>query len=378
MDLTTARTLGDSPADQFLDRLFAERGPEGFRELFTAMINRVEMPFPTDDAVTKEWLEEHQRLPDWAEPKRIAAAQRLFYDHGPKILLLLYYKSLPLLYLNARGAEVLIRTGRLHRREPDWANFTRRIAETAQFLVYLMPEGSLTDESGPGRAITQRIRLIHAAIRRTLGEDWDTEELGVPINQEDLLQTLLTFGSATVEGLRESFGLSISDKEAEDYIHFWNIVGHLLGIHRELLPANATEAKQQLELILSRQASPSYAGGLLTEALLNFAQEALKLKELETAPSELIRFFIGSERATQLGISSPAGCLGISIPHFIGALFRWGERLEEKATPAKRALLDRLGLLTVSAMINYFDRHTQRPFVLPESLLEAWRLQPKW
>jgi hypothetical protein len=375
--LDAARRVGDPPADAFVDGLVAERGPAAFRELFTRMIGQVELPLPQLAPEQANWLAVSRELPAWADAARIDRAQMLFRDHGPKILLLLYYKSLPLLYTNARGAEVLIRTGRLHRQEPDWRNFARRIAETAQFLVWLMPAGSLTEPDGDGRAITQRIRLIHASIRHTVqaGGDWDAEALGRPINQEDLLMTLLTFGIATADGLRDQFGLPVDSGLIDDYVHFWNVVGHLLGIETDLLPADGAAARAALEHILRRQAASSPAGHQLADALVRFSAETLRFEQLQTVPAELVRFCIGGERAAMLGISAPAGCLGVAVPHFLAALFRLGERLEDRARPERQQLLDRVSALVVTGMTSYFDRYKQRPFVVPEVLLEAWRLQ---
>lgn len=375
--LDAARRVGDPPADAFVDGLVAERGPAAFRELFTRMIGQVELPLPQLSPEQATWLSVSRELPAWANQARIDRAQTLFRDHGPKIMLLLYYKSLPLLYTNAKGAEVLIRTGRMHQREPNWRNFARRIAETAQFLVWLMPAGSLTAPDGEGRAITQRIRLIHASIRHTVQADgqWDKDTLGLPINQEDLLMTLLTFGIATADGLRQQFGLTVDSGLLDDYVHFWNVVGHLLGIETDLLPADAAAARAALEQILRRQEAGSSAGHQLADALVRFSSENLPFQELKTVPAELVRYCIGPKRADLLGVTAPHGCLGVAIPHFLAALFRLGEKIEEQARPERQQLLDRVSALVVVGMTSYFDRYQQRPFVVPEVLMEAWRLQ---
>lgn len=376
--LNAARLVGDPPADAFVDGLVAERGPAAFRDLFERMIRQVELPLPPLKPEQATWLAASRELPAWADAERLDRAQLLFRDHGPKLLLLLYYKSLPLLYTNALGAEVLIRTGRMHQDTEQWKNFARRIAETAQFMVWLMPAGSLTDRDGDGRAITQRIRLIHASVRHALlGQDWDSEKWGVPINQEDLLLTLLTFGIATADGLRNQFGLTVDSGLIDDYVHFWNVVGHLLGIETELLPADAAAARASLEQILRRHEAGSPAGRALADALVRFSSENLPFERLKTVPAELVRYCIGPRRADLLGVTASRGCLGVAVPHFLAALLRLGERLEEQARPERQALLDRVSALVVTGMTSYFDRYKQRPFVVPEVLLEAWRLQRK-
>lgn len=376
INLDKARQEKDRPADEFLEGLLDEQGPAAFRTLFEQMIRQVELPLPDLGAERLSWLQESRQLPAWADHARLDRAQLLFRDHGPKILLLLFYKSLPLLYTNAKGAEVLIRTGRLHAEQEGWNRFTRRIAETAQFLVWLMPPGSLNKGEAPGIAITQRVRLIHAAIRQTVGgPDWDEQLLGPPINQEDLLLTLLTFSIATIDGLTEAFRLDLDPELVEDFIHFWNVVGFLLGIKPAYLPQDSAEARSLLEQILSRHAEASAAGKTLTDAIIQFGSEHIPFGQLKLVPVEMIRFFIGPEKAAILGVSPSGGCLSTIFPAFLMRFFQLGERLEDKAGPVSSKLLDRLSALTVSGMVTYFDRFKQRPFIVPDVLLEAWKLQ---
>jgi hypothetical protein len=152
-------------------------------------------------------------------------------------------------------------------------------------------------------------------------------------------------------------------------------VGHLLGIETELLPADAPAARATLEQILRRHEASSPAGRSLADALVRFSSENMPFEHIKTVPAELVRYCIGPQRADLLGIHAQQGCWGVAVPHFLAALFRLGERLEEQARPERQALLDRLSALVVTGMTSYFDRYKQRPFVVPEVLLEAWRLQ---
>ncbi len=368
------RHIGDPPADQLIAQLVAEQGLDGAHRLFGRLIREVELPLRELPPSLADFVAAQRASRLELSDATVARAQSLFLDHGPKLLVLLYYQSLPLLYSMANGAEVLVQTGRLDRPEEDWRTFTRRIAETAQFLLAVMQPGGL-QPGAEGRTFLTKVRLIHAAIRHFVGQraDWDTERLGEPINQEDLLATLLTFSIAPLDGLAR-FGIPLESQDEESYQATWTAIGPQLGIQPELLPAGPVDARQYLALILERQSAPSEAGRTLTDALVRFGQETLRLEQLQVVPQSLIHFLIGAERAGYLGVAQPYGCLGRVLPHFLGALLRRGEALEERSDAAKRSLFDALSRLTMGGMVAYFDAYKNRRFFIPATLEVFWGL----
>lgn len=152
---------------------------------------------------------------------------------------------------------------------------------------------------GAGYISAKKVRFLHAAMRLMLVQNnqccpfgsagnpstfsealsetdsnWDFEQLGVPINQEDLAYTLLTFGLVIPKGLAH-WGVPVSDEQRDGFLHLWKVVGHIMGIHSELLTDNWQEAEQLYALIQERQANHSEAGIALTEALMEFLGEYL-------------------------------------------------------------------------------------------------------
>jgi hypothetical protein len=166
--------------------------------------------------------------------------------------------------------------------EPD-----RRLAETSQIIMDVMTEG--LGEGKGGREAAERTRLIHAAIRRLLVEDpdFDTETLGVPINQEDLAATLMTFSYLVLEGLGK-MNMRVTDEQAQAFIDTWRQVGCLLGIESGLLPQNVEEAEQLTRAIQNRQVAPSPHG----IELLRILRSALAEKTLPGLPSAMMRLFM--------------------------------------------------------------------------------------
>lgn len=369
--LQAFRQQADPPADELISALVEQEGPAKAKEVFDLLIRRVEMPLTELPTLVQDYWATHRKLPDRLDARQLALAQQFFLDHGPKLLLILYYKSLPLLYSCANGAEVLAHTARLDRPDGDWRIFTRRIAETGQFLLGVMKPGALTD-GGEAVQLIQKVRLIHASIRHFIQRDeWDTATLGLPINQEDLAITLCSFSISALDGLAR-FGVQVPTEQQEAYIHTWAAVGEMLGIVPALIPADVQQARALEQAILDHQSGPSLAGQTLTSALVQFGKETLRLRQLASTPESLIRFLAGDEIAEHLGLTHLPGCLGAIVPELIASYFRKGERLEERSAPALRLLFDELSRLSMQAMVGYFDNYKQRGFVIPDEYRNHW------
>ena len=137
----------------------------------------------------------------------------------------------------------------------------------------VMAPGGLAP-GGKGIRSIQRVRLMHAAVRRLLLTDgtWDTAAWGVPINQEDLAGTMLSFSYVPCEPLRR-LGVDVSDQDAEDYIACWNVVGEMLGVLPEMRPAGVAEATELVGLIRARHDRPSPEGAAMTAALVDLLEQ---------------------------------------------------------------------------------------------------------
>jgi hypothetical protein len=365
------RKIADPDADAAIEAMVEEKGTEEARHLFDLLTRNIDMPVDQFSDSILNFLNTHQQLPDWADQEKIRAGHLLFRDHGPKCLIFLYYKSLPLLYSCAKGAEVLVHTSRLTNSEEGLKIFTRRIAETGQFLLNVMTEDGL-QPGGIGLQTIQKVRLIHASIRFFLRQkDWDTSAFDEPINQEDLAITLMTFSIALIDALRQ-FNIDVPIEQAEGYLHTWSCIGSLLGIDEDLLPQNEIQARFLLNTILERQSGRSDAGILLTQALLSFAERTIPRERFDRLPPILMRFLIGEERAQMLGITPENGCISWLIPKAFQSYFNLSERLEDKVSEPLQIFLDKLSRSTASAMVGYFDNYKQQYFQIPKEFKSIW------
>jgi uncharacterized protein (DUF2236 family) len=294
--LDAMRLIGDAPADAAIEAIF-EGGQEKAAQAFMTHLitNAALLPSRLPPAL-RDFLDQTsvEPLPD---PARIEAAQSLFVDHGPEILVTLGCYALPDAYAARKGVKVLHQTAYLAKRP------NQRLFRTMQMVVDVMEPGGLGPH-GRGIRTVQKVRLMHAAVRHQIRHDkstkWDDLTFGVPINQEDLAGTLLTFSFLAIDGLRK-LGANISSEAAEAYFDTWCGVGRFLGVLPEMIPDNLEEAAELKELISRRQFAPSDEGREMTQALIEML-ERNSPPLLEGIPTGLMRLFIREEIADYLDI----------------------------------------------------------------------------
>ena len=370
--LNDLRQLGDQQADYVISSLIKTHGPEAARDFFNQLIRNIDMPLQLRTEALDDFLKQTESAARWLSKKDLDDSYALFADHGPKMLIILYFKSLPLLYTNAKGARVLINTGRLAHNTETMEIFSRRIAETGQFLLDVLSKDGL-QPGGEGIRAIQKIRLIHASVRHFVSKgNWNKQENGVPINQEDLALTLLTFSNVILEGL-EQLHQQLPQNQAEAFLKRWFAIGHLLGIKEELIPSTREEADWLLKTILNRQAAKSTEGKVLTKALIHFSEQTIPGTFLDITPKALIQFFIGEEYAKMIGAYTWWFGIAKFIPNFLRKAFNLGELIEDK-NERIAWLADKFSNLVAKAMVGYFNAYKNQNFSIKEELKKAWNL----
>jgi len=304
--LDSMRQTADPVADAVVDAIYREGSVDAVNKMLSNIFRSDDPIPPGMPEVAARYFEETSKLPTWADPWKISAGERLFTRVGWSIGGALFCASLPQAYGSAHGAHVLIQTQGMTR------HVNQRIFETAQFLFDAIDEGSMAP-GGRGIRSAQRVRLMHAGVRHLLlhrkGQAWDSARLGLPINQEDLVGTLMTFSVITLESLA-LLGEQVSAAEAEAWIHTWNVVGSFLGIAPQLYPATAAEARDLKLLIQSRQWAPSEDGKMLIRALVKMMQSFLPFPA-RGLPIAMIRRLSGDRCAEILGLPTSLWRYGI-------------------------------------------------------------------
>jgi hypothetical protein len=309
--LDRLRKVCDEPVDTALRQHFAAEGLEPRAFVRTLIDNER----PKNEALYGD-----AQLPEWVDAKLLCQGRDFLRTHGLEIASALFFASLPYSYTAARGAQVLTRTAELMT-----GNTARRLAETGQLLMDFMYVDPGHDPLHPGTKgfeAVRGVRLFHAAVRRLILSDptmhWDADDLGQPVNQEDLLGTLVVFTIVVIDALDE-LGVDVRSArgiaERDAYLHYWLVVGHLLGIDYESLrqtqlkPEEPPLTFEELRLvglaIFRRQTEPSLGGQTLMSSLLDVTARMMP-PWMKGYPAAATRGFIGMARADALGVP-PAG-----------------------------------------------------------------------
>jgi hypothetical protein len=303
----------DPLADRAVAATFESGAIDRVNRLMTDMVGDGSAPPADLPPAIVEYLEATSALPDWADPDQIRLGEELFGAWGTCSCTILACASLPECYVMKNGIHVLATTQRLER------HARRRVLETAQMIMAVMLKGGLAP-GGPGVRTAQKVRLMHAAIRfliqheevaaaqpvaRTLADVLRREawrpEYGAPINQEDLAFTLMTFSHVALRSL-ERLGAELTDPQKNAYVHCWNVVGHVMGIERALLPDTHQDARDLFERIKARQAGATPEAREMERVLIAFLEGLMPIGRFRDLPVAVTRLLVGNETADALGV----------------------------------------------------------------------------
>ncbi|MES2613188.1 MAG: oxygenase MpaB family protein [Pseudomonadota bacterium] len=353
----------------------------------------------------QNYLATGQALPDWADARKIERAEKIFFDHGALSCILLFCASLPECYVIPDLSSVLHTAGQLEQ------HTEYRIRSTAAMIFPVMMHGGLTRPDGAGVAQILKVRLIHATIRNLImrgkpesavkdllaqlnivgagqlgalpglppkptmyqalfARGWDLANDGLPCNQEELAYTLLTFGYVFLRSMRRlGIGLPAHDEEA--YLHAWNVVGHILGIERELMVETMDQGKELMARMQARgraePVTPDPRPGL-GQALMATMANSIPWDIAKPFPQLMTRFLCGRATAGDLGLTQ-------SVP-WSSALLFWGVLLVARVIDwVLRLVLPRFSIVrTLTRILGYHFMSRvlmsqTRPLQLPSELL---------
>lgn len=284
------RKAGDHLADDAIAEIYALGQDEQVRAALTGFGKNTEAVPGGLPPKLRQYFDESSVLPSWADSGLIDRGHDLLGRYQGHITSTLLCASLPTCYSCGNGAQVLDRSTRLT------AGVFRRLMETAQFVVDVLDTGGL-GPGGRGVRSAQKIRLLHATMRYHVSrqDDWDTS-WGLPVNQEDLAGTLMSFSVTIPQGLAR-LGVDLPVKDRDAFFHIWRVIGHVLGVDDRLNPARYEDGKALVDAILRRQQRSSGAGTTLTKGVLDFIRECLPGPAFAGVGPSLVRYLAGDRTA---------------------------------------------------------------------------------
>lgn len=359
--MNALRHGGDELADATVATLF-DRGEVGKFNTLMRYVSTTGAPLPDGlPDVARDYLQATSAPPAWVDWEEMEKARLFFIDNNVHISTALSFASMPACYVVPHVAKLLSATHGL--KYPS-----KRMAETGQFTVYLMRPDAF--EAG-GRFVpaAQKVRLLHASIRHHLLREnrWDTDALGTPICQEDMIGGQMFFSMLVLDSLHR-LGIHMSEEGAAAYYYAWRVVGAMLGVSQESVPRSLDEARQFLDLYMIRHMGPSEEGALLTRQLIDLYEEVVPGTFFDPIVSALIRHLVGDTCADWLRVPRSSWDTAVrAVPHLLGVL----ETVEDRS-PLGAWALDRLGHLTTVLELSSLTRGRVMHYAIPEQLKEEY------
>ena len=249
--------------------------------------------------------------PAWVDWEAVRRGQDVFVRHAGGAGIALLNCSLVGGFGAPKINKVLGSTGYLAR---SCQTSYVRLFETLQMIVDCMQPGGMrpaarrgsnngAEWGGVGWRACIRVRVLHGKVRRRLlamGK-WDRTEWGVPINQEDMCATLLSFAPIVLECL-DFMKQRLSPREKEDYIHLWRLIGYYSGILEEHNPCRggADSARAVLESIVRHIVCPDATSAAMSNHMLRSTADRPPLHMPYEAGAQLSRMLLGHRGADLL------------------------------------------------------------------------------
>lgn len=361
--LDEMREVGDPLADDLIEPIFKGGGALSVWNVMKTLVAN-DQPLPTDlPPGMQEYLAKTSAIPP-VDPELVAGGQELFAALGPEILMILAFYSLPASYAARKGVQVLYRSGYLANRP------NHRLFETTQMVMDVMTPGGLNGDARGVRA-AQKVRLMHAATRYLIRHDperpW-AAELGLPVNQEDLAGTLMVFSWLILDGL-DKLAIDTTPRQRQGFLETWKVIGRLMGVREELIPADVDGAKELCERIQRRQMQVCEEGRKMTQALLKMTEDKMLPGPWRAWPAVLMRHFLPEQVSD--GFEIPKSWIRQKILHSIVEHRR--SHPEKPYTKNMEAhLLHKVALIWIRSIVSLELGGKRSPFILPTNLHHGW------
>ena len=297
--LDLKRLKGDTQADDFIQQIFTDATKKQQLQLWMSEksgaghLNHLKKLFPGFG-----FIDTADQLPPWADRRLIKAGATFFARHSEVMMSLLGLLSLPYCYTAANGAMVLYLSELIRKQT------SKRLYETATFVWEVMDPDAFGKVGNAYEEIL-KVRLMHAAVRYyTLQSGKWNDNWGVPINQEDMAGTNLSFSLIVIRGLR-MLGYNVSQTDQTAFMHIWAVIGYFTGLDQELIPESSKQAMQLDAIIKKRQFQVSPHGQELTRSLTSHILMVNKSKASANDIMGLMRHLLGQETADMLAIKAP-------------------------------------------------------------------------
>jgi hypothetical protein len=370
--LDTMRQQGDALADACFEQLCQNHRITHTSDLFTLLrTNHTPVPAAAPPELV-DFLAATRALPAHTDRDRIKRGEELFMTHAFVAALVLLTKSLPAGYAAPNLTQVLHVSGDLERHP------YKRTLGVLQMVVNVSTCRGF-DTAGAAIITAQKLRLLHAGVRSIVRQHVPEYEAryGVPVNQEDMLGTIMGFSYLVIMGFRQLHA-DLSPEEEEDFYYLWRIYAQMMGIMPDYIPENVAEAAAFYAAYARRHyvtAAANPLGVTLARADLRMLQHliprSLRLLGLGVVPRIYMCDLLGKEGCQRVGIRPVLGHVVLKwLLHYVPRLWI---RLTEPDDKYERHLHETCSRLIFQGLINR-AYNGQVTFLVPETIADLQRL----
>jgi hypothetical protein len=294
------------------------------------------------DARVAAFIEAALAVPDWLDWQLILEGQETFLKYSTSSAMGLLYYSLIGGFSAPKIIAVLDKTGYLSKGSRD--NTYRRLNETMEMVVdCLDDDDAMIRGSGRGWHSVLKVRLLHARVRyrillgsqtqtqtQTQGQGqsgprssnssgsgsgdydtstnrvsgaWDSDLYGVPINQEDMVGTLLSFSINVIETIERIGAPFLTQREREAYIHLWRYIGYLIGVECRYNPCTSVNrARGAVESIVLHLLHPDARSMAVAKHVISAVSYRAPLEWSPNMHAQMARGLLGASLANALDL----------------------------------------------------------------------------
>jgi len=294
-NLDALRQIGDDKADSIVHHLMTSGKPSELYDFLKSESWLDVDGLQIKDQQFRKFIYAENELPGWANQNKMNNASALFRSNGNEFLFMLGIVSLPYCYAAANGAKALYHTEKIRK------NTEKRLLDTTAFIIGIMRKEAFNDD-GHGFLVVKQVRLRHALARYHLQNIPDIKQLNeMPLNQEDMAGTNLAFSYVALKAM-PLIGVNIPAETQNDYLHFWGVIGFLLGLNSNLVTLDLKSAFWLEKRIAHRQFRSSTEGLVLTEKLVSHYKDQIPNKMTTLLIKPLMRRLLGDEIAKIIGL----------------------------------------------------------------------------
>ncbi|MFI1465564.1 oxygenase MpaB family protein [Nocardia carnea] len=321
-------------------------------------IDAVEDPSPGLVAL----FEQLDRIPEWVDFDQLYRGAVAFWRAGPIVPPVLAWATIAGGFSMYSATRPVLFSGRL--RQSDKVG--TRLIESFRYVVAAYTPGGMR-RFEEGFRLTAKVRMIHAAVRHSLGRSdaWDWAGWGVPINNLDGMVTQAgQFGVKFVDAVQNS-GIRYSDRELEDIFALSRYVGYVIGVPEDILHTSYEDARRKTELHTLIEQPPDELCRDVVHSIIQFSVENPP-GDVEVLPAPIAKFMT-DERRLALAYGLLHSWIPADVMTALGAeRTRWRYVL-----PAVRPLIaaaDRIGRIlphdderTAFSILRQFDEAIRVP-----------------